>query len=270
MAETEYKDAYTKLKEAYDSMEKKPVYNSFRPGDVWKDTENTLIQAHGGQIQRLTVQDRNTGEMVEKWWWVGEDKTSGSRGGICAYSSEDLYNWTFEGIVMRNVSSRKQLEEEQYFIDLYGDYTKEQLDNVYTCINDKTSIIERPKLIYCEKTGQYVLWFHADGPTATSNASYAAASAGVAVSDSPYGPFKFVDRYRLNTCPPDQEDKYPQSKGMARDMNLFVDSLVAPLSVINTLILVVGMRKKDGLRQNFEMLENLWHKHDVYTGKDEN
>jgi DNA-binding MurR/RpiR family transcriptional regulator len=54
------------------------------------------------------------------------------------------------------------------------------------------------------------------------------------------------------------------------DMNLFVDSLVAPLSVINTLILVVGMRKKDGLRHNFEMLENLWHQFDVYTGKDEN
>jgi DNA-binding MurR/RpiR family transcriptional regulator len=53
------------------------------------------------------------------------------------------------------------------------------------------------------------------------------------------------------------------------DMNLFVDSLVAPLSVINALILVVGMRRKDGLRQNFEMLEDLWHKHEVYTGRDE-
>lgn len=53
------------------------------------------------------------------------------------------------------------------------------------------------------------------------------------------------------------------------DMNLFVDSLVAPLSVINALILVVGMRRKDGLRQNFEMLEDLWHKHEVYAGRDE-
>ena len=53
------------------------------------------------------------------------------------------------------------------------------------------------------------------------------------------------------------------------DMNLFVDSLVVPLSVINTLVLLVGMRKKDGLRHNFEMLEDLWRKHDVYTGKEE-
>ena len=57
---------------------------------------------------------------------------------------------------------------------------------------------------------------------------------------------------------------------VSMDMNLFVDSLVVPLSVINTLVLLVGMRKKDGLRQNFEMLEDLWRKHDVYTDKGSN
>ncbi|MBO5351710.1 MAG: family 43 glycosylhydrolase, partial [Lachnospiraceae bacterium] len=85
------------------------------------------------------------------------------------------------------------------------------------------SVIERPKMIYNEKTGKYIIWFHADGPTATSSANYAAASAGVAVSDSATGPFKFIDRYRLNTCPENQKDFYPKSKGMARDMNLFID-----------------------------------------------
>ena len=54
------------------------------------------------------------------------------------------------------------------------------------------------------------------------------------------------------------------------DMNLFVDSLVAPLSVINTLVLLIGMRMKDGLKHNFEMLEDLWRRHDVYTGEEEN
>ena len=53
------------------------------------------------------------------------------------------------------------------------------------------------------------------------------------------------------------------------DMNLFVDTLVAPLSVINALVLLIGMRKKDGLKQNFEMLEDLWREHEVYTGKDQ-
>lgn len=218
-----YKTAYITLQEAYNAMEKRNVYTSFRPGSVWTDTENRLIQAHGGHVQKLTVPDKETGEPVEKWWWVGEDKTLGYRGGICAYSSDDLYNWEWEGVVMRNVSSREQLEAEEYFTELYAGYTSEQLDRVYQCINDTTSVIERPKMIYNEKTGMYVIWFHADGPTETSNSNYAAASAGVAVCETPYGPFRFIDRYRLNTCPADQEDKFPQSKGMARDMNLFVD-----------------------------------------------
>ncbi len=221
--EKEYEEAFFTLKAAAEGLEKKPVYNSFRPGEVWTDSEGIPIQAHGGQVQRLMVKNEATGKPEEKWWWVGEDKTLGYRGGIAAYSSEDLYNWQFEGVIMRNVSTREQLDEEEYFTDLYAGYTKEQLDNVYLCINDSTSVIERPKMIYNEKTGKYLLWFHADGPTETSDANYAAACAGVAVSDSPRGPFRFIDRYRLNVCPEGQEDMYPSSKGMARDMNLFKD-----------------------------------------------
>lgn len=219
----EIRTAFLALDAAHKGLKEKPEYDSFTPGEIWLDEEGVPIQAHGGQVQRLAVKDEATGEMKEIWWWVGEDKTLGYRGGICAYSSEDLYNWKFEGVVMRNVSSREQLDNEEYFKELYAGYTKEQLDRVYLCINDSTSVIERPKMIYNEQTGKYLLWFHADGPTEESDASYAAACAGVAVSDSPAGPFRFIDRYRLNVCPEDQEDKYPQSKGMARDMNLFVD-----------------------------------------------
>lgn len=216
-------NAYLKLKQATAKLEKKPFYDAFYPGKVWKDTDGNPIQAHGGQVQKLTYQEKETGKTVTRWWWVGEDKSAGYRGGIRAYSSEDLYHWKFEGVVMRNISDRELLDTDPYFTELYKGYTKEQLDNVYRCINDSTSVIERPKMIYNEKTKQYIIWFHADGPTETSDANYAAASAGVAVSDSPNGPFRFIDRYRLNTCPTDQEDMYPQSKGMARDMNLFID-----------------------------------------------
>lgn len=217
------KETYLQLKSAIEQLTKRPFYDSFRPGEEWLDLDGERIQAHGGQVQKLTVPDRETGEMVTRWWWIGEDKSLGYRGGIRAYSSEDLYQWKFEGVVMRNLSSREQLDTDPYFTELYAGYSKEELDNVYRCINDSTSVIERPKMIYNKKTGQYVIWFHADGPTEESDANYAAAAAGVAVSDSPYGPFRFIDRYRLNTCPEDQEDQYPQSKGMARDMNLFVE-----------------------------------------------
>lgn len=219
----EYRKAYSQLKKAYEELEEIMVYSSFKPGLSWTDTKGKLIQAHGGQVQKLTYKDKETGEEVTTWWWVGEDKTNGSHGGICAYSSTDLYNWQFEGIVMRNVSNRAALDEDEYFKELYKGKTKEELDHIYECLSAETAIIERPKLIYNEKTNKYILWFHADGPTQTSNSSYAAASAGVAISDTPYGPFEFVERYRLNTCPEDQEDFHPESKGMARDMNLFTD-----------------------------------------------
>lgn len=47
--------------------------------------------------------------------------------------------------------------------------------------------------------------------------------AGVAISDSLAGPFRFLGRYRLSQCPKGQIDCFPSSKGEARDMNLFKD-----------------------------------------------
>lgn len=192
-------------------------YTSFSgtDGDAWLDTDGTPIQAHGGQVQKFTYQGET------KWYWYGEDKTDGYRtvdGGVRVYSSTDLYNWKDEGVALRNLTDEYDFEED-YFKELYGDYTEEQKAKVLLAINDTTSVLERPKVIYNEKNDNYVMWFHADGPTETSDSNYAAASAGVAVSDSPTGPFRFIDRYRLNYV----DGKYDKSKGMARDMNLFVD-----------------------------------------------
>ena len=48
------------------------------------------------------------------------------------------------------------------------------------------------------------------------------------------------------------------------DMASFVDSLVAPLSVINALIVSVGMRKKEQILSTFETLETIWDEYQVY------
>jgi len=45
----------------------------------------------------------------------------------------------------------------------------------------------------------------------------------VAVSDSPFGPFRYIDSYRLDVAPAGEPNYQPGSPGMARDMNLFVD-----------------------------------------------
>lgn len=48
------------------------------------------------------------------------------------------------------------------------------------------------------------------------------------------------------------------------DMASFVDSLVAPLSVLNALIVAVGMGKKKEIEQTFERLETIWDEYEVY------
>lgn len=48
------------------------------------------------------------------------------------------------------------------------------------------------------------------------------------------------------------------------DMASFVDSLVAPLSLINALIVAVSVRNKDIVTRNFERLEEIWREYEVY------
>ena len=48
------------------------------------------------------------------------------------------------------------------------------------------------------------------------------------------------------------------------DMVSFLDSLVAPLSLLNALVAAVGARKGDKLSETFENLENIWTEYDVF------
>lgn len=48
------------------------------------------------------------------------------------------------------------------------------------------------------------------------------------------------------------------------DMASFVDSLVAPLSVINALIVALGISKQAQIAETFNTLENIWDEYEVY------
>ncbi len=48
------------------------------------------------------------------------------------------------------------------------------------------------------------------------------------------------------------------------DMTSFVDSLVAPLSVINALIAAIGYKKQDVVEATLEKLERIWDEYQVY------
>jgi hypothetical protein len=49
----------------------------------------------------------------------------------------------------------------------------------------------------------------------------------------------------------------------------FVDSLAAPLSLINALVLAAGLSRSDALREHFKRLDGIWDAHSVYTDKAE-
>ncbi len=53
------------------------------------------------------------------------------------------------------------------------------------------------------------------------------------------------------------------------DMTSFVDSLVAPLSLINALIVAVGLKKSDELKHTFNKLEAIWEEYDVYEKQED-
>ena len=53
------------------------------------------------------------------------------------------------------------------------------------------------------------------------------------------------------------------------DMASIVDSLVAPLSLINALIVATVLKKKDDVSQTFRQLEQVWNRDGVYANHDE-
>lgn len=54
------------------------------------------------------------------------------------------------------------------------------------------------------------------------------------------------------------------------DMASFVDSLAAPLSVINALLVALGLHRKEALTQHFRQLEAIWSTYEVYLEDEKN
>ena len=148
-----------------------PPVRQFRPGEIWRDTDGKPIQAHGGGILYH--------EGV--FYWYGEDKSLGynNKVGASCYSSRDLYQWKHEGTALPASAVPEQFRD--------------------------TGVLERPKVLYNARTRKFVLWAHLDVN------GYSQSVAGVALSDSPTGPFVFVSA------------AHPIGDSTYRDMNLFLD-----------------------------------------------
>ena len=71
----------------------------------------------------------------------------------------------------------------------------------------------------------------------------------IAITDSETSPLAPISRYTLTA---------------RSDMASFVDSLVAPLSLVNALLVAVSQRKNEDLAHTFHTLEEIWEEYNVY------
>ncbi|TLD24292.1 hypothetical protein PspLS_06447 [Pyricularia sp. CBS 133598] len=121
------------------------------PGGTWTADNGQHIQAHG------------TGIIVVNgtYFMIGEDKTNGSPfQNVNCYSSTDLVRWQYEGALLSRTAEAGDLGPNR--------------------------IVERPKVIFNERTQKYVLWMHID------SSDYKDARAGVAVGDSVCGKYTYL------------------------------------------------------------------------------
>lgn len=139
-----------------------PEQTDIRSGELWLDDSGRHINAHGGGIMKYG----------DTYYWFGEhkaDTTSSAMIGVMCYASEDLVNWRNLGVAL-SVSDEKGADIE------------------------RGCILERPKVIYNKVTGKFCMWFHLE----LKDKGYSAARYGVAVSDRPEGPYKFLYSQRAN------------------------------------------------------------------------
>ena len=123
---------------------------AIRSGIAWYDQNGAVVSAHGGGI--LKEGDR--------YYWFGEFKRDHGNAfnGISCYSSADLVHWRFENIALP--------------VQPDGPLGPDRVG-------------ERPKVVRCPKTGEFVMYMHTD------NAAYKDQAVGYATSLTVNGTYTF-------------------------------------------------------------------------------
>ena len=111
----------------------------------------------------------------------------------------------------------------------------------YTYIGDASDVAEGGEVAIEKMT------------TSTRKATIKKAMKGIGLTDGPMSPVYATSTVCLTA---------------RTDMASFVDSMAAPLSVINALIVALGLRRKDELSEHFRLMEGIWDEYRVYVGKD--
>lgn len=134
---------------------------------AWPDTEGNHINAHDGGIIYA----------ASAYHWYGMHlrpcpALSGEAGGqkttvgVVMYRSEDLCNWTYEGVILPCSDDPVH--------PLYGPMR-----------------LERPKIVYNEHTGAFVMWFHYVGRPGDHGDAIGEGEAGTASCDTVNGTYTY-------------------------------------------------------------------------------
>jgi hypothetical protein len=186
------------------------VQNSFKPGQLWTDTEGSTIQSHFGSV----FYDNGV------YYWIGQNYIGGTtipKGsfpnqpftwnfnlGISIYSSTDLYNWKLENIVLNETSFEPQ------------------------SLLQPLNLIGRANIIKNDATRKYILMGVLLSPDfeTINDVIYA-------ISDSPVGPFEFKGKLQWGKTPNLTDDIWNSEKRSGKrdspkrirgwDMKLFKD-----------------------------------------------
>ena len=154
----------------------------------WHDVDGNIINASDGGVIFAEGKYHWYGQALREGPFLREGKGGQTTTlGVVMYESEDLLNWKYEGVVL-------------------------------PCSDDPDNILygpmrfERPKIIYNEKTKQYVLWCHFVKYPGDHGFDPGTAEAGIAVCDKVNGTYQWQGHIR----PIDDE-------GLVRDSTLYKD-----------------------------------------------
>jgi hypothetical protein len=142
------------------SAQIKKSYDAIYSGIPWFDNNGNTVSAHGANI----VKEKGT------YYLFGERHTDGTNAfaGFNCYSSKDLYNWKFESIALPVQATGKL---------------------------DSNSVGERPKVMKCPSTGEYIMYMHAD------TLGYTGQYVGYATAKKIAGPYTFHGPLLFNGKP---------------------------------------------------------------------
>lgn len=140
--------------------QKTTIANAIYSGVPWFDDRGQIVSAHGANI----IQDEG------RYYLFGEahTDTSNAFAGFNCYSSLDLYNWKFERIALPVQPAGKL---------------------------GPNRVGERPKVMKCPKSGEYVMYMHVD------TLGYIDQYVGYATASSITGPYTFRGPLLFNGKP---------------------------------------------------------------------